>query len=86
MQEQSAVTDDKTKSGTKGGLQDVTGSTAVIFDNFEDEFYFQEATCAFYFQPSSTHISLPMCAMLIPVSSLGKCVREIYKLIPGGEK
>jgi hypothetical protein len=73
---------DKATSG-KGSIQDITGSTAVIFDNFEDEIYFQESSLAFYFQPSSTHISLPLCAMLVPVSSLEKCVREIQKLIPG---
>jgi hypothetical protein len=70
---------------------DVTGSTSVIFDNFEDEVYFQEATCSFSFMPSAHGagpensngfcIGAPVTVALLPASSFSSCVKGIMKLL-----
>ena len=80
-------------AGAKGGsggfsgggahdVQDVTNSGSIMFDNFEDDVYFQEATCAFYMKPDASVCSTPLVVALIATSSLGTCVQGVCKLVP----
>ena len=64
---------------------DVSGSSALMFHNFEDESYVHEAITTVMFKPSQSEV--PLCASLIPVASLRKCWLDISKLLlqaPGG--
>ncbi len=74
-----------TESNAKGAtVHDVTGGTAVLFENFEDEVYFQESTCCFYVKPTDNAISTPMAVALIATNRFNVCVKGICKLLPDG--
>jgi len=63
-------------------VRDVTGSSSIMFENFEDDVYFQEATCAFYIKPDASIASTPMVVSLIATSSFGACVQGVSRLLP----
>jgi len=63
---------------------DVSGNPSLLFHNFEDEAYFQEAISTVLFKPRQSEHTL--CASLIPVASLRKCSFEITKLVTGGDE
>lgn len=58
---------------------DVSGSSALLFHNFEDDLYFQEAICTVLFRPKTTDQT--MVASLIPTASLKKCALGISSLV-----
>lgn len=58
---------------------DVSGSSSLLFHNFEDESYFQEAISTVLFKPPQSEHRL--CASLIPVASMKKCHLNISSLI-----
>ena len=62
-------------------VSDVSGSPSLLFHNFEDESYFQEAICTVLFKPAQSEHTL--CASLIPVASLRRCVQQIASLVSG---
>jgi hypothetical protein len=63
-----------------GGCIDVAGSSALLFNNFEDETFFEESTAAVLYQ--SQGIKMPMVAMLFPLSKLAKCVQTLHDMLP----
>lgn len=71
--------EDSSSSGNNNAI-DVTGSSSVILDYFEDDVYFQESLCSFYFKPSGANT--PFVASLISVKSLAKIAATIVSLVP----
>lgn len=67
--------------GPANTVSDVSGSPSLLFHNFEDESYFQEAICTVLFKPAQSEHTL--CASLIPVASLRRCVQQISSLVSG---
>lgn len=63
-----------------GGCIDICGSSAVLFDYFEDETFFEEATAAVLYQ--SAGLKKTLAAMLIPLSKLAKCIQALHELLP----
>ena len=63
-------------------MRGVTGSAGIMFENFEDDVYFQEATCAFYLKPDASVSSTPLVVALIATSTFGTCVQGVCKLVP----
>lgn len=66
-------------SAAGGRAIEVTGSSHLMFDYFEDDIYFQQATCVFHFTTSRSPHALA--AMLLPLAKLKKCVDDIKALI-----
>lgn len=66
------------------GVTDVLGSSAVMFDMFEDEVYFQHATSAVLFKPAkgSNCGWEQLVAVMVPVNKLKECVKGISALLP----
>ena len=69
-------------SGSGGGkkIRDVTGSSEILFDYFEDDVYFAQASACYFFHPAATHAGIV--ATLLPVSSFKTCANEIMKMLP----
>jgi hypothetical protein len=66
-----------------GRVCEVTGGgSGLVFDQFEDEVYFQSARCAFLFRSSKTPENAMCLASLLPLTSLRSCVDKI-KLLCG---
>ena len=70
-----------------GGVVDVTGNASLLFDDFEDEMYAQNAVASVMFRPVSSSKSsggagFSLTASLIPVSALPRCVSAINSLVP----
>ena len=72
------------KSGSSGSgsktIRDVTGSSQIMFDYFEDEVYFAQASACYLYHPVSTYSGIA--ALLLPVASFKICVNDIMKMIP----
>jgi len=59
---------------------DVTGSSSLIFDNFEDEVYFQAATAALMFKPTVSPEN-NLIAALFPVSVFQSCMNSLSSML-----
>lgn len=68
-------------SSSGGKVRDVTGSSEVLFDYFEDDVYFEEASACYFYRPAAT--STGIAAILLPVSSFKSCANKIMKMVPG---
>lgn len=62
-----------------GSCLDVLGSSIVMFDNFEAEVFFEEASAAIAYQsPLKSHLV----AMLLPLSKLKNCIKTLQTMLP----
>ena len=68
-------------SSSSGKVRDVTGTSSIIFDYFEDDIYFEEASAAYYYKPAG-HTTTGIAAMVLPLASFKTCVNKIMKLVP----
>jgi uncharacterized protein YbbK (DUF523 family) len=58
---------------------DVTGSSSVMFDYFEDEIYHQRSTKSFLFRSNMTKGL--MAGLVVPTNALQRCVDDIHALL-----
>jgi hypothetical protein len=65
-------------AGSKN-IKDVTGMSTVLFDNFEDDVFFQQAQGALAWQPSVSKQTIV--AALVPINKLNTCLSMIDDLI-----
>jgi hypothetical protein len=63
----------------RGKVLNVLGRADFLFEHFDDEIYFQNATSAYAFQSGARSTLM---ALTIPVTSLKKCVTSIKQLLP----
>ena len=63
-----------------GGCVDICGSSSVLFDNFEDETFFEECTAAVMYQTKG--LKKTVAAILFPVSKLTKCTQALHEMLP----
>ena len=61
--------------------RDVTGSSSLLFDLFEDEVYFQ-ASIAAVIMPSRVNPEFAIVAAILPVNVLERCVKQIREIVP----
>ena len=59
-------------------VQDVTHSSSLLMDNFDDDIFLQEAVAAMLYKPSHSRVHLV--AMLLPISSITNCIQQIANL------
>jgi hypothetical protein len=86
----SAAATTTTTTTTTGKVYNVTGSTSIIFDNFEDEIFFQHADFAFqiptHHSTGNGHpiFKFPQAVMMIiSKEALSAIVQEIHRLVTG---
>lgn len=60
---------------------DITSDSSVIFDNFEDEIYFQESLASVIFKPTCAGGGVTFGAALVPVSSLPLVVSSLQTML-----
>ncbi len=77
------VTSEDFKGGIKNGAVEVTGSSSLLFDSFEDEIYFNESLASVLFKLENVgEGSSGLCvASLVPVTSLEICNKSIETLV-----
>mmetsp|Transcript_8879 Transcript_8879/g.13309 ORF Transcript_8879/g.13309 Transcript_8879/m.13309 type:complete len:312 (+) Transcript_8879:71-1006(+) len=63
----------------QGSCVSVTGSSSLVFSNFEDDIFFEEAVCAVLMRPTMS--SKQVCVMLIPLASMPGCISKIGSLV-----
>lgn len=80
-----ASTESNSSQLKKGTCRNITGSSsAVIFNNFEDDIFFSYSNCVIQFQPSkiTSESNSTVCVFLLPLNILSKCIDDIRLLIP----
>jgi hypothetical protein len=65
---------------TVGNSIDITGSSSLLFDYFEDEIFFEEATSAALYRTEG--LNKTIAAILIPLSSMKKCAEKLSSMLP----
>ena len=76
----SLSTEDNSKLLSEGDCIDILGSSSVLFDNFEDETFFENCTSAILY--NSQGLKRSLAAMLLPLSKVSKCFQALDDMIP----
>ena len=63
----------------KNSCVDIQGNSSVMFDNFEDDIYFQESEFSYAFKSSKSDSTVGV--VLVPIASLSKCISQINDMV-----
>ncbi len=66
----------------KGTCLNITGSSSIMMNNFEDDIFAAHSICTIQIQFSSSPSPSPVCLILLPIDKLERCYEEIRQLVP----